>query len=121
MFGRGSIMTNGFLRFLGSGVKKPLPSHHRYRSASTAAGRKFFSARSSADAGGPGIVVATARSPFAKTKTPPRPRTSGVVVPPWLRTETVPQTALTGGPDPARGRPSEPLARHPFTSEAPSL
>src|ERR1700716_4363658 len=28
---------------------------------------------------------------------------------------------VTGGPDPARGRPSEPVARHPFTSRAPSL
>src|ERR1700694_222467 len=28
---------------------------------------------------------------------------------------------VTGGPDPARGRPSEPLARRPFTRWAPSL
>src|SRR2546426_5409929 len=55
MFGSGSIMTNGFSGFFGSGVKNPLPSHHAYRSASTAAGRKFFSARSSADAGGPAM------------------------------------------------------------------
>src|SRR5438105_2030660 len=35
--------------------------------------------------------------------------------------DPVPHTPVTGGPDPARGRPSEPVARHPFTSRAPSL
>src|SRR6266849_2502059 len=126
MFGSGSIITNGFLGLVGSGVKKPERSHHSWRSRSTAAGRKFFSASSSADAGGPGIVFAIADLllVFAKTKTPPRPRTSGVVVPPWLRTEMFSpclMSPVTGGPDPARGRPSEPLAWRPFTRRAPSL
>src|SRR5207248_11778022 len=60
---------------------------------STAQGRKFFHAKSSADWGRPSIVMAETS---LQTKTPPRPRTSGVVVPPWLRTESVPHTRRNG-------------------------
>src|SRR3989442_15317789 len=101
MFGSGSIITKGRFGLPSSGVKKPERSHHSYRSVSTAAGRKFFSANSRADPGGAGSVVAIVGTSFCPSPDKQNPGSpwgeSGPAVPPrFARRHAVPHCRANG-------------------------